>query len=295
MSEHFVSIINGEHTLSAILHDTDCCDIDTKDKRVKTGVLIVVGGPQYRIGSHRQFVKLSRALAAAGIPSMRFDSAGMGDSTGSKVMFYQQNDDIAAAIQLFMQQCPHLNNIVLWGLCDAASAALLYCYRRADSRVVGLVLLNPWVRQQHSHAQVMLKHYYWQRLSSKAFWQKLLAGGLNPWQSIKDVLQTYKASKSSQPKRAAEVKQPSKEKTTAENYVQHMLAGWQAFAGRTLVITSGNDHTAQEFLDLCAHNPAWEQCLARAQHHHVTAANHTFATTLWRGEVEQQTAKFVRQ
>ena len=31
-----------------------------------TGVLLVVGGPQYRVGSHRQFVLLSRALAAAG-------------------------------------------------------------------------------------------------------------------------------------------------------------------------------------------------------------------------------------
>ena len=31
-----------------------------------TGVVVVVGGPQYRVGSHRQFVLLSRALAAAG-------------------------------------------------------------------------------------------------------------------------------------------------------------------------------------------------------------------------------------
>ena len=37
------------------------------------GVLVVVGGPQYRVGSHRQFVLLARALAAAGIPVLRFD------------------------------------------------------------------------------------------------------------------------------------------------------------------------------------------------------------------------------
>ncbi|HBZ05431.1 MAG TPA: hydrolase 1, exosortase A system-associated, partial [Massilia sp.] len=30
------------------------------------GVLIVVGGPQYRAGSHRQFTLLARDLAAAG-------------------------------------------------------------------------------------------------------------------------------------------------------------------------------------------------------------------------------------
>ncbi|HLB84425.1 MAG TPA: hypothetical protein VJK00_06820, partial [Steroidobacteraceae bacterium] len=28
------------------------------------GVVVVVGGPQYRIGSHRQFVLLARSLAA---------------------------------------------------------------------------------------------------------------------------------------------------------------------------------------------------------------------------------------
>ena len=32
------------------------------------GVLVVVGGPQYRVGSHRQFVLLARDLAAAGVP-----------------------------------------------------------------------------------------------------------------------------------------------------------------------------------------------------------------------------------
>ena len=43
-----------------------------------TGLLLVVGGPQYRVGSHRQFVKLCRAAAANRIPAFRFDVAGMG-------------------------------------------------------------------------------------------------------------------------------------------------------------------------------------------------------------------------
>ena len=35
------------------------------------GVIVIVGGPQYRAGSHRQFVLLSRALAAAGYPVLQ--------------------------------------------------------------------------------------------------------------------------------------------------------------------------------------------------------------------------------
>ena len=47
-----------------------------------TGVLMVVGGRQYRAGAHRQFVKLARYLACHGIPVLRFDVRGMGDSEG---------------------------------------------------------------------------------------------------------------------------------------------------------------------------------------------------------------------
>ena len=42
------------------------------------GMLIVVGGPQYRAGSHRQFTLLARDVAATGVPTMRFDYRGMG-------------------------------------------------------------------------------------------------------------------------------------------------------------------------------------------------------------------------
>ena len=49
------------------------------------GVIVVVGGPQYRAGSHRQFVLLARALADAGHAVLRLDVRGMGDSTGAGV------------------------------------------------------------------------------------------------------------------------------------------------------------------------------------------------------------------
>ncbi|WP_213999937.1 hydrolase 1, exosortase A system-associated [Arsukibacterium sp.] len=295
MSERFIIVQSGDDKLSAILHDTPATNAD---EALATGVLIIVGGPQYRVGSHRQFVKLSRALANAGISSLRVDFSGMGDSEGELQPFYANKQAIQQAIDTFINQNPTISQVVIWGLCDAASSALLYFHQQEDNRIAGLVLLNPWVRQQHSHAQVMLKHYYWQRFSSKAFWQKLLGGGLNPLQSLKELLRTYKKSKTNQPENTAE-QQGSKQlttagSTTAENYVQHMLAGWQRFTGSTLVITSGNDHTAQEFLDLCSEQPDWQQCLNQAQHQHIAAANHTFASALWRGEVEQCCIDFIK-
>src|SRR5690349_24048098 len=51
------------------------------------GVLLVVGGPQYRVGSHRQFALLCRRLAGRGVPALRFDYRGMGDADGAARTF----------------------------------------------------------------------------------------------------------------------------------------------------------------------------------------------------------------
>src|SRR5690349_14351227 len=62
------------------------------------GVLILVGGPQYRAGSHRQFTLLARHLAEHGVPSLRFDYRGMGDSGGEVRSFEDVSPDIRCAI-----------------------------------------------------------------------------------------------------------------------------------------------------------------------------------------------------
>lgn len=277
MTEHYLSLAGAGYQLSTILHQGTAT----------TGVLLIVGGPQYRVGSHRQFVKLSRYLATMGIPSMRLDTAGMGDSSGSKAAFYQQTADIELAIDAFFQQCPHLTQVVLWGLCDAASAILIKL-NRPDSRIGGVILLNPWVRQQQSHAKTMLKHYYLKRLLSRQFWHKALSGSLALRRSVGSFWQTLRASKTHADATPAQLT------VTEQNYVAAMLSGWQQFNGKVLLISSGNDLTAQEFLQLCADNPAWGKCLQAAVHYHISEASHTFSTALWREQVEQQSYNFVQ-
>jgi hypothetical protein len=56
--EEALAIPCGAERLVGILAKPSVCG--------DTGVVIVVGGPQYRAGSHRQFVLLARTLAAAG-------------------------------------------------------------------------------------------------------------------------------------------------------------------------------------------------------------------------------------
>ena len=65
---------------------------------MSVGVVIVVGGPQYRVGSHRQFALLARALARAGIPTLRFDYRGIGDSEGDPRTFESIGSDLTCAV-----------------------------------------------------------------------------------------------------------------------------------------------------------------------------------------------------
>src|SRR5258708_3050929 len=98
------------------------------------GVLIVVGGPQYRVGSHRQFALVARHLAESGVPALRFDYRGMGDSNGEVRTFERVEVDIRCAIDQFFASVPGLKDVVIWGLWDAASAALFYSHQDARAR-----------------------------------------------------------------------------------------------------------------------------------------------------------------
>jgi len=141
-----------------------------------TGVLVVVGGPQYRAGSHRQFVALARRLATEGHAVLRFDARGMGDSSGALRSFEHISADIGAALAQLRLRQPQLQRIVLWGLCDGASAALLHLHAHPETTVHGMCLLNPWVRSETSLARTEIRHYYRQRLLQRSFWAKLLRG-----------------------------------------------------------------------------------------------------------------------
>lgn len=254
-----------------------------------TGLLIVVGGPQYRVGSHRQFVKMCRAAAAQNVPAFRFDVSGMGDSEGEPTPFYQQSADIHAAIAQFFLLQPQMTSVVLWGLCDGASAILLALRQQPEPRVSGLVLLNPWVRQQQSYAKTMVKHYYLKRLTNKEFWQKLFSGKFKALQSVTSLWQNLQQANS----KAATVSS-APEASNEQNYVLHMQQSWSQLQAKVCVITSGEDLTAQEFLDLCQQDTQWQQLLQQAEHHHIAAANHTFSTAEWRGKVEQISVQFIK-
>lgn len=251
-------------------------------------VVLVVGGPQTRVGSHRQFVLLARYLAAHGIPVLRFDCRGMGDAEGDPPGFEQIGPDIEAALAVLFQRLPELKEAVIWGLCDAASAALLFAW--TDTRVTGLVLLNPWVRTEEGEARVRLSHYYRRRLTSGAFWRKALSGKWRIGPTVRSLLDIARRL------RAGRRSRGEPDGMVAGALPERMAEGLARFQGRVLLILSGDDLTAAEFEDVVARSEPWQRLLAAARVERFTlpAANHTFARLEWRTAVAERTRSWLQ-
>lgn len=242
-----------------------------------TGVVVVVGGPQYRAGAHRQFTLLARCLARAGYAVLRFDVRGMGDSAGAPRSFEALDADVQAASAALLQAVPGVRRVVLWGLCDGASAALLSLQPGpaglARPPVAGLCLLNPWVRSATSLAHVQVKHYYRQRLMEPAFWRKLLSGGV-AGKALKDLLDNLRQARAG---RQADAEAAASAGATDLPFQQRMARAWSAFGGPVLLLLSERDATAQEFGEFCASDPGWQQALRQRPPERVTlaGADHT--------------------
>lgn len=253
-----------------------------------TGVLVVVGGPQYRVGSHRQFLLLARSLAAAGYPAMRFDYRGMGDSTGELRNFERVGEDIEAAIDAFIARYPYIRQVVLWGLCDAASASLMYRYQRGDDRVAGYCLLNPWVRSAATLARTQIKHYYGKRLLEPAFWKKLLSGQLGIARALKGFIDSLLSSRKTNAV-SAQGRMPG--------FQEQMALALASAQCPVLLILSGDDYTAKEFGEYASASRTLSSALAHPSvtQCQVAGANHTFASAAWRKVVETETVAWLRQ
>ncbi len=143
-----------------------------------TGVLIVSGGNEIRIGPHRGMAMLAASLAAQGLPVFRFDRRGIGDSEGENQGWASAAPDLVAAAAAFRAAQPQLTRIVGLGNCDAATTLALF---GRDAGIDHLVLTNPWLREESDELppSAAIRSRYAQRLRDPATWLRLLRGDID--------------------------------------------------------------------------------------------------------------------
>jgi dienelactone hydrolase len=124
---------------------TVCLPQHRHDVDAKIGVLLFNAGVVHRIGPHRINVRLARQLAESGIPSIRFDLAGQGDSARShgNLGFEQQAvKDIQAAMDC-LGNVANVSRFALFGFCSGGVHS--YATAKIDERVAGLLMYDTYI------------------------------------------------------------------------------------------------------------------------------------------------------
>lgn len=262
MPERCITFGCGGEELVGILHLPE-------SGPAEQAMLIIVGGPQYRVGSHRQFVQMARACCAAGFAVLRFDYRGMGDSTGETRAFDTAGRDIHEALRALQAEVPSARGVTVFGLCDGASAALMFAAR--EPAVNGLVLANPWVRSDSGRATALVRHYYRERLLDRAFWSSVLEGKVNLRRALRSYLSTAL--------KALGLGASDSELDNGQDYVSGMKAGLGGFRGPVLLLISEGDLTAQEFELQVARDTGWKELTSQPNVTwlRIPGTDHTFS------------------
>ena len=142
-----------------------------------TGLLIVSGGNEIRIGAHRGMARLAADIATAGYPVFRFDRRGIGESEEENGGFTTSAPDIAAALTAFKNACPAMTRTIAFGNCDAATALLLHHTSGIDTHV----LANVWVVEPDGDlpSTAAIRARYRERLKDPRSWVGLFTGAIN--------------------------------------------------------------------------------------------------------------------
>ena len=119
-------------------------------------VVILNSGLMHHVGPYRMFVDLSREIAAQGMPVLRFDLSGLGDSLMRDDALSERDRivaDIRAALD-FMEKQFNCRRFILVGLCSGADNA--HWAALDEKRIVGAVMMDG---PGYPNAHFKLAHY----------------------------------------------------------------------------------------------------------------------------------------
>ena len=231
-----------------------------------TGLLLVSGGNEIRSGAWSGQAQFAARIAAQGFPVFRYDRRGVGDSEGTNGEFRSSGPDIAAALAAFRAEAPHVERIIGFGNCDAASALMLERGAGLDA----LVLSNPWTFEDgddEAPPEAVRAHYR-QRLADPAAIKRLLTGKVSLRQLFGSLIGALR---------------PAPPPTTL---AQDMAAGIADFPGSIRFLIAGRDRTGLAFLS------AWQKGDPRIRT--CEGATHSYVEQQARDWLEEQVLEVLR-
>ena len=217
----------------------------------KTGLLIVSGGNEVRMGAHRGMASLAARLAASGVPVFRYDRRGIGDSTGSNGGFLDSAPDIAAAAATFSAET-RIERLVAFGTCDAATALALF---HGVAAIDAMILANPWVIETADGLPpaAAIRARYAQRVRDPATYLRLLRGGIDFGKLFRGLRNLRQ-----------------RDSEGAQDLIERVKAALERTDHVTIVLATA-DATAIAFSD------AMRDATLRARIHRIETASHSFA------------------
>ena len=138
----------------------------------RPAIVILNTGIIHRVGHHRMFVTMSRALGAVGYTVLRFDFSGIGDSSpryDGLSLVDACMAEIREALD-WLERDGAASRMILIGLWSGADHAVLYGH--TDPRIVGLVLMDPSIPPTLRY----YVHYIGRRLRRLRSWFNVLSG-----------------------------------------------------------------------------------------------------------------------
>src|SRR6056297_1071986 len=238
-------------------------------------VTVIAGGPQYRAGVGRNMVMMARELSSQGIAILRFDHRGLGDSDGEFRGFEHIGEDLQAAVDTLRQNIPEVQEVLLWGGCDAASGCMIHAWQ-VDG-VGSMVLGNPWVTTAETQSAVLRQHYLG-RLLEGSFWRKLFGGGYDLSAYLRSGLQKVRSRLGGFAGRegSSRVEQETAE---SHDWIARMREGLRRFKGPVLFLMSGQSIVSREFDNLLARDRAWRKLYNRPTYRRIDLpdADQTFS------------------
>ena len=158
-----------------------------------TAVILLPAGLKDRVGPHRLYVHLARFLCSHGIPVLRLDALGIGESDGEmaaafngvhyrRIQSGQFIDDTLLAMEVLSKRFP-VHRFVLGGLCGGAISAQLAA-AAAPQSIAGVLSLShvavlddeqPGAPRTRSEV-VSNSRAYLRKLFSSDAWSRLLSG-----------------------------------------------------------------------------------------------------------------------